>query len=247
VALAYAAMAGPDPQDPNSLHQPPVHTQGWDRADLEGLVLGVYRPWFRHASAPVVTACEALLEGLSKAGAQIREIEVPELDAMRIAHVVSIFSEMVASLRSFPEARTAFGSSVRVSLAAGDLFTARDYLQAQRMRTRAMALFRQILREVDAILTPATAIPAPPIPAGAWPLGWSDLSTATELTRYAFPANLTGVPAITFPAGYDAAGLPIGLQAMGRWWDEALLLRIAHVAEQLVERRLPRLFHRLLP
>ena len=50
--------------------------------------------------------------------------------------------------------------------------------------------------------------------------------------RYAFPANLTGLPAISFPVGYDPAGLPIGMQAMGRHWEEATLLRIARAAEQ---------------
>ena len=246
VAVAYATMSGPDPHDPNTLHQPPARLDGWERADLDGVVLGVYRPWLEHAEPAVVAACDALLAELQKAGAVLRPIEVPELDAMRLAHVVSIFSEMAASLRSFPDARTAFGASVRVSLAAGDLFTARDYLQAQRMRTRAMALMRTVFADVDAVVTPTTAIVAPAIPEGGWPLGWSDLTTATELTRYAFVANLTGLPAITFPAGYDGRGLPIGMQAMGRWWDERLLLRIAHVSERIVERRLPPDFHRLL-
>jgi Asp-tRNA(Asn)/Glu-tRNA(Gln) amidotransferase A subunit family amidase len=150
-------------------------------------------------------------------------------------------------MRSYPGARRAFGASVRVSLAAGDLMTARDYLQAARMRARAMAAFRRLFKDVDAIVTPATAIAAPPIPGGAWPGGWSDLSTAVELTRYAFPANLAGLPAISFPAGYDERGLPVGMQAMGRWWDEALLLRVAHAAEQALERRLPPTFWRLLP
>jgi Asp-tRNA(Asn)/Glu-tRNA(Gln) amidotransferase A subunit family amidase len=247
VALAYAAMAGPDPHDPNSLHQPPVRLDGWDRTDLEGVVLGVYRPWSSHAAPWVVAAFEAMLERLVKAGATIREVEVPELDAMRLAHAVSILSEMASSMKSFPQARPSFGAGVRVSLAAGNLFTAHDYVKSQRMRTRAISLFRGVLGQVDAIVTPATAIPAPPIPEGAWPLGWSDLSTTVELMRYVFPANLTGLPAISFPAGYDEHGLPLAMQAMGRWWEEALILRIAHVAEQGIGRRLPSSFWRLLP
>jgi aspartyl-tRNA(Asn)/glutamyl-tRNA(Gln) amidotransferase subunit A len=64
--------------------------------------------------------------------------------------------------------------------------------------------------------------------------------------RYVFPGNLTGLPALTFPVGYDAAGLPIGMQAMGRHWDEATLLRIARVAEQAVTRRRPGVFFALM-
>ena len=64
--------------------------------------------------------------------------------------------------------------------------------------------------------------------------------------RYAFQANLTGLPAISFPVGYDAEGLPIGMQAMGDYWTEALLLRIAHAAEGQAELRRPVTFFELL-
>ena len=57
--------------------------------------------------------------------------------------------------------------------------------------------------------------------------GWSDLGAVTELMRFAMPGNLTGLPAIAFPVGYDERGLPTGMQAMGRPWEEHLLLRIA--------------------
>lgn len=69
---------------------------------------------------------------------------------------------------------------------------------------------------------------------------------ATELMRYAFPSNLAGLPAITFPVGYDEHELPVGMQAMGRHWDEALLLRLAYVVEQSVARRRPRMFYPIL-
>jgi Asp-tRNA(Asn)/Glu-tRNA(Gln) amidotransferase A subunit family amidase len=61
-----------------------------------------------------------------------------------------------------------------------------------------------------------------------------------------FPANLTGLPALTFPVGYDPAGLPISMQAMGRHWAEATLLRIARIAEQAIERRRPKIYFPLL-
>ncbi|MDP6944677.1 MAG: amidase, partial [Myxococcota bacterium] len=57
-AAAYALMAGPDPADPHTARQPAVHLQGFDRESLEGVHLGIYRPWFEHADAAVVTACK---------------------------------------------------------------------------------------------------------------------------------------------------------------------------------------------
>jgi Asp-tRNA(Asn)/Glu-tRNA(Gln) amidotransferase A subunit family amidase len=119
-------------------------------------------------------------------------------------------------------------------------------VSAQRIRTRAIAVFQRALADVDAIVTPATGTVAPRINPSAQPYGESDLSMTTEMMRFAFPSNFTGHPAISFPAGYDAGGLPVGLQAIGRPWGERMLLRIAAVAEQIVERKAPRRWYPLL-
>ncbi len=96
VALAYGLIAGPDTRDPNSQRQPAVGLAGWnDRLTWHGLTVGVYRPWFRHAAPAVVAANEAMLAQFERAGAQVREIVVPELDAMRLAHIIIILSENV--------------------------------------------------------------------------------------------------------------------------------------------------------
>jgi Asp-tRNA(Asn)/Glu-tRNA(Gln) amidotransferase A subunit family amidase len=119
-------------------------------------------------------------------------------------------------------------------------------VKAQRIRTRAIATFQRALANVDAIVTPATGVVAPRINPAAQPYGESDLSTTTEIMRFAFPSNFTGHPAISFPAGYDSGGLPIGLQAIGRPWGERMLLRIAAAAELIVERKAPRRWYPLL-
>jgi Asp-tRNA(Asn)/Glu-tRNA(Gln) amidotransferase A subunit family amidase len=238
-AIAYACMAGPDAREPNSLHQPAVVLDGWNKADLKGVKLGVYKPWFNHAAPDVVRVCESLLERLAGAGATIKEIVIPGLDTMRIAHVISILGEMAACMNNYPANMRDFGAEVRVSLGLGREFSASDYLKAQRLRTRAMNIFSDIYKEVDAIITPATGITAPEVSVKDASGGWSDLSSTTEVMRFAFPGNLAGLPAISFPAGYDSLGLPIGMQAMGRWWEENLLFRIAFNAEQMVERRKP--------
>jgi Asp-tRNA(Asn)/Glu-tRNA(Gln) amidotransferase A subunit family amidase len=246
VALAYGLIAGPDPRDPRSQYQPPVALSGWNAPGLGGLTLGVCTPWFRHASPAVVSACETMLQQLLAAGAQLREVEVPGLDAMRIAHVVTILGEQAANMQDRREHLHELSAPTRVTLAITQAFTTVDYIQAQRVRTRAIAAFAQVFRQVDALITPTTAIAAPPIPPGGLSYGWSDLSVTTEKMRYAFPANLAGYPAISFPAGYDPDGLPIGMQAMGPYWSELLLLRIAYAAEQVLERRRPPVYYPLL-
>jgi Asp-tRNA(Asn)/Glu-tRNA(Gln) amidotransferase A subunit family amidase len=61
--------------------------------------------------------------------------------------------------------------------------------------------------------------------------------------RFIIAPNFTGLPAISFPAGYTSAGLPIGMQAIARWWDEQHLLQLAHAAEPAVEPRRPAVFY----
>jgi Asp-tRNA(Asn)/Glu-tRNA(Gln) amidotransferase A subunit family amidase len=151
---------------------------------------------------------------------------------------------MVTSLNDeYRQSRVKFGLDVRTNLALGSSFTASDYILAQRARTRAMSAFRLALDQADVIATPTSAITAPLIRPDSMPDGDSDLTTLTEIMRFAVAANLTGLPAISIPAGYDANDLPVGLQLMGRAWNEALLLRMAHAAEQVVERRKPMLHY----
>ena len=246
MAIAYACMSGPDLKDVNSLHQPAPVPEGWNKGDLKGVRLGVYPAWNEHSSPDIVKACNALLEKLVAAGATVKEITVANLDVMRIAHVMTILGEMAASMNNYPANRKDFGAEVRINLSLGREFTASDYIKAQRLRTRCIRIFREVYKEVDAIISPASAVTAPAVTLEDAAGGWSDLSSTTEVMRYVFPANLCGLPAISFPAGYDSLGLPIGIQAMGRWWEEDLLMRIAFNAEKAVERRKPVVHYSLL-
>ncbi len=247
-ALAYATIAGADASDPCSLRQPPVRLEGFDDLDLGGLTLGVYPPWFEHASAAMVEGCRSLLRELERMGARVVEVEIPELEAARLAHVATILTEMATAMEMHDRAhRGDMGLDVRTNLALGRALTSRDYVQAQRIRTRTIGHFERVLREVDAIVTPATGCTAPRIPPDALPHGESDISTVFEIMRFTTAANLTGHPAIVFPAAYDGAGLPVGLQAIGRYWHEHTLLRLAHAAERVLERRAPEVHYPLLP
>jgi Asp-tRNA(Asn)/Glu-tRNA(Gln) amidotransferase A subunit family amidase len=247
-ALSYAVMAGPDPKDTGSLHQPAPTLAGWDREDLDGLTLGVYWPWFRHATAEVVTRCEAMLATFEGLGARIREVTIPDLEAGRVAHTVTLGGEMAQALsRTYAEHHREHGLDVRINLAMARRFTAYDYVQAQRVRTRMLANFGRVLKDVDVIVTPSTGLVAPPIPEAALRGGESDLSTLIEIMRFATPANMTGLPAISFPVGYSDAGLPVGMQAIGRAWQEPTLLRLALAAEKVVTRREPQWHYQLLP
>ena len=247
MALAYAIISGPDLQDLNSLHQPLPTLDGWDQLNLRGVRIGVYKEWFQHADPEVVAACETMLNRFTDMGAVIREIVIPDLELNRIAHTVTIVSEMVQAMSyTYPEHHREHGLDARLNLAMGRAFTAQDYLLAQRARTRVINNFDRALKDIDMILTPSTAIPAPEIKKGAMPDGESDLSTTVEIMRFATAANLTGLPAVSFPVGYTTNGLPIGMQAIGHAWQESILLRLALNAEKVVERLKPQVHYNVL-
>jgi Asp-tRNA(Asn)/Glu-tRNA(Gln) amidotransferase A subunit family amidase len=245
--LSYAVMAGPDENDPNSRKQPKPLFDGIEDTNLKGLKIGVYWPWFRHASPEVVAKCEAMLNHLTSLGAEIVEVAIPGLEATRVSHVITITSEMNNTMdRYWKEHKNDFSPEVKTSLVLARTFTSRDYVQAQRVRTRTMESFDRALKDVDVIVTPSTGITAPAIPPDALPDGDSDLTTLTEIMRFAVAANFTGLPAISFPAGYDSAGLPVGFQAMGRPWQEHVLFRLAWAGERFVERKKPQVLYKIL-
>ena len=107
-AILFAAIAGDDPRDPHTLHRPKVDVRHLlptaasgsandEIVDLKGLKFGVFDPWFDDADPSVVAACRAGVDQLRALGAEIVSIEIPHLELFRLAHLVTIVSEMAAS------------------------------------------------------------------------------------------------------------------------------------------------------
>lgn len=237
LVLAYSVMAGKDMRDKNSLFQPMVSVKDWDNTDLTGVTIGVFNRWNQHSDSQCSRCCDLMVENFKRAGALVKEIEIPELDAMRVAHSILILSEMAAAMSDYKKDLKKMGAGVKVNLSLARLLTATDYVNAQRMRTRAIKIFTDLFKTVDTIVSPGSAITVPRIPKGFETTGWSALSNELGTMRYVFPANLTGFPAITFPGGYDSNGLPLGVHAMAAPWQEPLLFRLANSAEAVVEQR----------
>lgn len=250
LALAYAVMAGPDPLDPRTLHQPAPRVDpavAGASADLRGLRLGIFTPWLEDAQPGVVAALRHALAGLQARGATLVEVEVPDLELGRIAHAVTILCEMATGLGPYLEPqRQAFGRGTRLNLALARMLSGTDYVRAQQARTRMTAHLERVFERVDVLVTPTTACTAPLIRPDVMPHGESDLGLTSALMRFAFLANLTGHPALSVPCGHDGEGLPVGLQLMGRPWEEHRLLTWAGVVEAAVAPRAPSVHHRLL-
>jgi Asp-tRNA(Asn)/Glu-tRNA(Gln) amidotransferase A subunit family amidase len=241
VAAVYALIAGPDADDPGSWNKPPLVFGEFEQSSLSGIRLGVCSPYFDDADADVVARCREGLRALVARGATVVELESPDLNTILWSHTIIILSEMATAMLPHTEVDTTrFGYDVRANLALGRFFKATDLVHAMRHRHRITREYLELMKTVDAIVTPTTAMTAPRIPEEALPNGESNLPVVDALMRFIRIGNLTGFPAISVPVGYSNDGLPIGLQLLARPYEEDLLFRLARVVEASVERRLPR-------
>ncbi|XP_074580544.1 fatty acid amide hydrolase-like [Curcuma longa] len=111
-----------------------------------------------------------------------------------------------------------------------------------------MHYFLEAFKKVDIIVTPTTGITGPVIAPSSLKFGESNYEVQAYLMRFVIAGNLLGLPAISVPIGHDKEGLPIGLQLIGRPWNEATILRVAAAVEELCSgsRRRPSQFYDIL-
>lgn len=246
LTLAYGVLAGADENDPWTQRQPEVNLPNPKSKLPDGLRIGVFVPWFEHAKPEVFRVCLDAVETLQKLGLERKAVEFRGLEAARLAHLVAIASEMLSANAPHFRRKSRFGRDIRINLSLAEHLSATDYVKAQRVRTELMAALSKVFEEVDILITPTTARTAPPILPDVTTAGESDLTVQDELMRFVVPFNLTGHPALSVPCGYDPQGLPVGLQLVGRPWEEALLLRVGAALEAKVARTSPMLHHTLL-
>jgi len=121
---------------------------------------------------------------------------------------------------------------VRQRIDAGGKVLATQYLAGLDAQKRVRADFDAAFQEVDAIVAPTVPVPAPPIGAEYVEVDGEQIGVRAALVGMNRPANFTGHPAISVPCGFTPDGLPIGLQFIGRRFDESTLLRIALAYER---------------
>ncbi|MEU7498690.1 amidase [Streptomyces griseofuscus] len=234
-ALVLTALAEHDPRDPASLPTPATDYRPDSGTDLTGLRVGVPRNYyFDHVDPEVEAAVRHAVDQLQALGARLVEVEIPMTRYIQATHWGLMVPEATAyheaTLRTVPEL---YQADVRILLEAGELMTAGDYLRAQRSRTLMRQEWARMLREVDLIAAPT--VPATAVKAGQETITWADGTVegvSDAYVRLSSPANITGIPSLSVPVGQDAAGLPIGMQLLGRPLQESVLLRAGHAYEQ---------------
>jgi aspartyl-tRNA(Asn)/glutamyl-tRNA(Gln) amidotransferase subunit A len=229
-ALVLQALAGHDPRDPSSVARPVPDFSAGIGDGIAGLRIGVARAFFFDDCAPgVVDAIEAALGVLEELGALIEEVALPDMDAAYTVGTVTIAVEgaavHAADLRERPEL---FSDELRAAFELGSFYSGVDYVQAQRVRRQVMQATERAMAGFDAVVMPTSPVPATAIES-------SPPEHAMLRPRNTMPFNVLGLPGISVPCGFTGDGLPVGLQIIGKAFDEAGVLRIAHAYEQATE------------
>ena len=234
-AILLGLLAGRDPLDPTSSAHRVEDFRGALAKPLRKFRLGRPREHFwEKLDGEVRRAAETAIRDLEKQGAVVREVSLPHLnDSLQAATDISLAEAThVHEMAGFFPARAAdYGEEARQRLEAGKKVTAIQYLSGLDVRKRLLVEFDAAFQDVDAIVAPSSPIPAPLIGADYAEIDGEQIGVRPALVGMSRPANFTGLPAISVPCGFTRARLPIGLQLIGRAFDEATLLRIAHAYE----------------
>lgn len=235
------AVSGPSAGGDGPSAAGPAAPAGFARS----LRVGVPREFFFERLEDGIANCvRAAVAVLEQAGARIDEVSVPHAgDARFVQRAIGLPEATAYHLPWLRERPGDYGEDVRARLEAGLAVTAVQYVQAQRARTVLKEEFAAALRRVDVIATPTLPLGAPPIGQPTVRLGGEDEETSQALVRLTSPANVVGLPAITVPCGLTPDGLPVGLQLIGRAFDESTVFRAAAAYEALTDwhRRRPRM------
>ena len=165
-------------------------------------------------------------------GAEVREVEIPNLWDTLHAHRLILGAEAYAvhqeRLENEPET---FGEEVGERLMDGERPKAYRYANARRRGVLAAGEFDRALQNVDVLLTPTLPIVATEIGQREVDIGDYEESVRSALTRFTGPTDLTGHPSLSVPCGLTGTGLPVGMQLIGRPFDEVTLYRFGNAYE----------------
>lgn len=225
-AISLQAIAGFDPLDPDCANRPVDAYTRLLGQPVRGLRIGIAPPLLETASEDVRAGVKRITELLSQSGAEIIKVEMPSLGefgaVVRALLIVEGHHVHATSMRfRFEDIGPLMAR--RLALAAG--YTGLDYLACQKVRRVLAATVSKVLCQCDVILCATTPRTAPSGCAAPNPFD----PTGPSMTN---PFNVTGNPAISVPIGLDGEGLPLSVQLVGRLFDEAKLLQVAHVVEQ---------------
>jgi Asp-tRNA(Asn)/Glu-tRNA(Gln) amidotransferase A subunit family amidase len=209
--------------------------------DASGLRIGLVRDVVSEDVTPEVRdACDIAIEQLrAETGGEVREIELPSLDAATLAAVLLISEDGLngVSPRRLNRLDPELSPLGRATLKYRMLLPAAATVQAARVRTLMRRRLATLFEQVDVIAWPTIPAPAPPLDSPVVELPSGHLGADQANVRGAALANLTGIPSISVPVGLSTEGLPLALQLQAAWGRDDLLLDAAEALERANGRR----------
>jgi len=231
-ALALNVIAFHDPADPSSARRPATNFAKDLKRGIGDLKVGYARHYFagrKGTSGEVVDSLDSTAALLERLGARVDEVILPDFELAKACGRILMTAEAFAIHEAeFKRAAPRFGRYMYQRVAPAALLSAADVIEAQRLRTElALELNRNVLAHYDVVLTAVAIRDAAPL--DAFPKDWPPPPDAIAVQTA--PFNVTGNPALSLPVGFSAAGLPLGAQLVGRYFDEAKLLGVAATLE----------------
>jgi aspartyl-tRNA(Asn)/glutamyl-tRNA(Gln) amidotransferase subunit A len=252
-AIMLEVIAGRDPMDSTSADVPVASYATECGRDVKGLRIGIPKEYFGEGLDPEIRAAiESRIDALRAAGCEIVNVSLPHTEYAIPVYYIVATAEASANLARFDGVRytsrstqvktladmyrrsrdEGFGAEVKRRILLGTYVLSAGYYdayyrKAQQVRTLLTRDFQNAFTTVDAVITPVTPTPAFKLgekTGDPMEMYLSDIYTVT--------ANLVGVPGISLPCGTNREGLPLGIQILGKHFDEATVLRLAHAVEQ---------------
>jgi len=242
-ALLLALMAGADPEDPTAVTGPVPDYNAAAQQSMKGLTIGVPTAFYvDDLDAEVARILDETIAVLKREGAHIVQVELPDQRQLTAACQVVLAVEAAAfHKRWMIERPQDYGPQVLMRLQNGLAIPGVSYLEAMRWRGPALSAHLAAVAGVDAVIAPVAPVAAPTIAESDVGNSPDAEAVIQRLTRFTRPINYLGLPSLAIPVGFTRSGLPVGMQLIGRSFDEAMLLRIGAAFQRATD------FHDRIP
>lgn len=227
-AIMLRAMAGYDSTDPCSIHSAPEDLDDHGPLSIEGLRLGIVRRFFFEGRPEIINAVDAAIDKLARQGAQIIELDVPDIEDGYAACRRTFVEALAVHEQHLAEQPNAFGEQVRRKLEASRKITATQYARDQHYRGGFRRTMEALFEDCDILCTPASLI-------GAVPIDDVPDDFARLAPRTTGISDFTGQPSISVPCGFLDDGLPVGMMLTGPLGRDAIVLTIARTVESALD------------
>jgi aspartyl-tRNA(Asn)/glutamyl-tRNA(Gln) amidotransferase subunit A len=236
IALGLDPVAGFDVRDPASVHQDTAAYAARLDANVKKPKIGTLRRFLNGINHEVSQAFETGLKVLAAAGCEIVDLDIPEVSYAAMTSMMTSSAESAGiNRRWFRERHQDFVPHVSRGIAVGMTITASEYLTVQRARHRIREALRTAYDEVDIIASPTTARTAPLIADGVKGNGDDTRHASYNHSNLLRFPSMLGLPGCSLPCGISSEGLPVGMQLIGGWFADQIVLNAASVFQNATD------------